>query len=121
MPVGKDDDISGTKLDRLSIGQLDECCAVDHEMVDHQVGRSWCQQRSKGVGCRRRKTPGCRKLGAEEQCAVQLDSTQNLGECIHSALRTAGEVFRPDCKATSIDDPPEQFIGTLGHGCNTSC
>src|SRR5690606_21723437 len=52
---------------------------------------------------------------------IQLDATQNLRECIHSALWTIGDVSWPDCKSTSAGWPSEQFNGTLGHGSRAVC
>jgi hypothetical protein len=116
----KDDDFAGLQLERLSIRQMHDRSAIDDEMVDHQVGRSRGNVGRERFRLGRRETPGRGELSAEEQSAVQLHSAQDIGECIHSILWTAGELFRPDCKTTSIGEPPEQFFGTLGHGCNIS-
>jgi hypothetical protein len=114
--MGKDDDIAGLKLDGLSIRQLHERSAIDEQMIEDHVCRPRGELATENVGCGCRKTPRSGEFRAEEHGAVQLDSAQNLGERIHSVLRTVGKVSWPPRKRIFFREPFEQIMATLGHG-----
>src|SRR5207248_4660917 len=61
-------------------------------------------------------TPRSREFSVEEHSTVQLDPAQDLGECIHSVLRTFCKVRWPRRKVISTGKPSEQIMATLGHG-----
>ncbi len=108
-------DIARSNIEGLSARQLHERCTVDEEMVENQVWCPWGEIGGEDVRWRGRKTPRSGEFSAEEHSAVQLDSTQDLGECIHSALRTPCKVPRSTRKAICSRKPPEQIMATLGH------
>ena len=119
IPMRKDDDISGRKLDGLSIRQLDDRSAIDDEMVKQNVCRPQTGRGRHHIRRGRRKTPWSRELSAEEHRAVQLDAAQNLGECIHSVPWTFCKVSWLPCKAYCIRKAFEQVMETLGHGSSS--
>src|SRR5579863_2447139 len=83
----KDDDVSGLQFDGWLISQLYERSPVDEEMVEHHMQRARREQVREFVRRRRGEAPRRREFSAEEDSAVQFDSAQDLGECIHrSAL-----------------------------------
>src|ERR1700675_3849812 len=102
-------------------------------MVEYKVRRPQGERGRHHIRRGRRKTPWSRKFSAEEHSAVQLDSAQNLGECIHSilwtfcksvlrtlyksVLRTVCKVPWPPRKGICFRKPSEQIMATLGHVC----
>src|SRR5262249_47329268 len=88
-------DVAGCQIDRWSIDQLDDCAAVDNEMIEDQVFRTLGEFARGGTRRRRRKTPGSRELRAEENCAVQPDAAQDFRECIHGVLWSFDKVRWP--------------------------
>ena len=90
-------------------------------MVEQKVSRSGGERGCHFVACGREKSPGRGEFRAEEYSAVQLDSAQDLRECIHLILNvvpqwTVGKVPWPQRKVINLWKPFEQVKGTLGHG-----
>jgi hypothetical protein len=83
--IGKDDDVACREFDLWPLKQLHAGPTIDNEMVEHQVFRSWDEFAHYRARWRRRKAPRSRKLGAEEQRAIQLNFAQDFGEGVHGS------------------------------------
>ena len=83
----KDDDISGLELEGLSIGQLDDGSAVD-DANGRAPGAAAPGASVAAItfDAGAEKPQGAENSAREEHSAVQLDSAQDFGECIHSVL-----------------------------------
>src|SRR5689334_5965538 len=89
-------------------------------MVEHNMLRTRSKTGRHQVRRVHRKAPGSREFSAEEHCAVQLHSAQDLGDRIHFVFWSAGwticKVSWPPSGAIRPRKPFEQVMAPLGHG-----